>query len=135
MSRLQVIDPVLLTSILRRVDENVKWQSVSKALDQSGLNEIIYDYDKYLKLSSDSGLKDTFRINLLSRVANFKEKARNREALLSEPCLPPGNREGSGDGMKDLLEIKNVRDFKNSLSDSRFREGADGFRVMGNQLV
>ena len=74
VSRLQVIDPVLLTSVLRRVDENVKRQSVSNALDESGLNEIISNY-KYLKLSPDSSLKDTFRMNLLSRVANFKEKA------------------------------------------------------------
>ena len=73
----------------------MKRQSVSNALDQSGLNEIINHYDKYLKLSPDSGLKDTFRMNLLSRVVNFKEKARNQEALVSENHLPSGSREGS----------------------------------------
>ena len=67
VSRLQVIDPVLLTNILQRVDENATWQSISNILDQSGLNKIVNDYDKYLKLPSDSGLKDTFRMNLLSR--------------------------------------------------------------------
>ena len=112
--------------------------SVSNALDESGLNEVINDYDKYLKLSSDSGLKDTFRMNLLSRVANFKEKARNQEALSMGP--PPASVEGSGDGLnkktdkkvKDLLQTKSVRDFKNALSDSSFKEGEDGFMVSGD---
>ena len=105
-------------------------------MDQSGLNEIINDYDKYLKLSSNTGLKDTFRMNLSSRVANFKEKAQNREALSSDVSLPSESLEGSGDGlkkdvnkMKDLFEIKSIRDFKNALGDSGFREGADGFMV------
>ena len=139
VSKLQVIDPVLLTSILRRVDENTKQQSVSNALDESGLNKIISDYDKYLKLSSDSGLKDTFRMNLLCWVANFKEKAKNREASSSGVGLLSGSGDSSGDGLrkagnkvKHLFETKSVRDFKNALHDSGFREGEGDFMASGD---
>ena len=108
VSRLQVVDPVLLTNILRRVDENVKRQSISNILYQSGLNEIINDYDRYLKLPSDSGLKDTFRMNLLSRVANFKSKGLNREWLLSNVNRSSGN--GTNEhSSKCGLETKSVR--------------------------
>ena len=132
---LQVIDPVLLTNILRRVDENAKQQSISNTLDQSGLNEIINDYDRYLNLPSGSGLKDTFRIILLSRVANFKSKAQNREASLSDVHHSSGSGEGlnkSEDYLKGSLGTKSVRDFKNAFEANGFREGADGFMVSGD---
>ena len=69
------------------------------------MNKIISDY-KYLKLSYDSGLKDTFRMNLLSRVANFKEEARNQEALSSGVGLPSGSGEGSNDDLKKKMVIE-----------------------------
>ena len=135
--RLQVIDPVLLTNILRGADENAKQQSISNALDQSGLNKIINDYDRYLNLPLDSGLKDTFRMNLVSRVANFKSKARNQEASLSDLHHSSGSGDGlsgdrlnkSEDYLKALLGTESVRDFKNALEANGFREGADGFMV------
>ena len=75
--KLQVIDLVLLNNLLQRLDENAKHQSMSNALDQSGLNEIISNYNKYLQLPSDSSLKDTYRQNLLSKVAAYKSKQGN----------------------------------------------------------
>ena len=143
VSRLQVIDPVLLTNILQRLDENAKRQSTSNDLDQSGLNKIINDYDRYLNLPSDSGLKDTFRMNLLSRVANIKSRAQNREASLSNVHCCSGRGDGSSgesgdrlnkseDYLKGSLGRKSVRDFKNALEANGFREGADGFMVSGD---
>ena len=127
--------------MIQRLDKNAKCQSMSNTLDQSGLNEIISNYDKYLQLPSDSSLKDTYRQNLLSRVAAYKSKWGNQAAglgsLTSSNAQPRENsivenNEKTRRMLMGDLAIKSIKEFRDALLENGISEGDDGM-MKGNQ--
>ena len=73
IQKLQVIDPAVLKSLLEQLNANMKRQTVANIVDDSGMDALIHDYDKFLKQSAKSSLKDSLRQNLYSRIQQHKD--------------------------------------------------------------
>ena len=77
IQKLQVIDPAVLKSLLEQLNANVKRQTVANIVDdESGMAELIHDYDKFLAQPQNSSLKDSLRQNLYSRIQQHKDNRR-----------------------------------------------------------
>ena len=85
IQKLQVVDPTMLKTLMEQFNENLKRQRIINKLDASGINEIIHDYDRYMKEPGNSASKDLLNDNLLSRVEKYKRNTK------------------SGDNLKDLV--------------------------------
>ena len=85
IQKLQVVDPTMLKTLMEQFNENLKRQRIINKLDASGINEIIHDYDRYMKEPGNSASKDSLNDNLLSRVEKYKRNTK------------------SGDNLKDLV--------------------------------
>ena len=79
IQRLQVIDPAVFKSLLEQLNTNTKRQTLANIIYESGMNEIIHDYDKFVAAPENSELKESYRQNLISRIQKYK--GRNRVSL------------------------------------------------------
>ena len=68
-----------MKSLLEQLNANTKCQTLANIIDESGMNEIINDYDKFVTAPKNSKLKESYRQNLISRIQKYK--GRNRVSL------------------------------------------------------
>lgn len=87
----------MLKTVLSQVSENQKRVSMVNALDDLGLNEIIHDYDNYLSLPQDSGMKETYKQNLMSRIADYKNK---KLTSTTQPLRDVSQQDNDGDNLQ-----------------------------------
>ena len=79
VQKLQVIDPAVLKSLLEQLNANMKRQTIANIVDdESGMTELIHDYNKFLAQPEKSSLKDSLRQNLYSRIQQYKNNKRKR---------------------------------------------------------
>ena len=137
--KLQVIDPSVLKSLLEQLNANTKRQTLANIISESGMNEIIYDYDRYVEAPDNSELKETLKDNLYSRIHQYKNK--NRKTINESATQMQGNDVNNNDvvipstsgggevsGIQ-LLQTKNLKSFAKRLASKNIRPSSDGFLI------
>ena len=92
-----MIDPSVLKSLLQQLDANTKRQAIANIIDESGMNEIIHDYDKFVAAPEQSELKDSYRQNLFSQIEKYKGKNRITRSM-NNVLQSQNNVDGDGTG-------------------------------------
>ena len=152
IQKLQAIDPTVLKSLLE-LNAHVKRQTIANILDdQSGLTELIHDYDKFLAASEKSSLKDSLRQNLYSRMYQYKNKKKaslgSGNATTRTTETPPANEPGpniddqeNADEESDSpatvrvsakFHAQSVKRFEKRLENKGIRTSRDGFLIAPN---
>ena len=141
--KLQVIDPSVLKSLLEQLNANTKRQTLANIISESGMNEIIHDYDKYIEAPSSSELKETLKENLYSRIRQYKNKRKPKNDNMMEQIQGDDNADtnngngGENDDDDDdagpsnaqLLQTKSVKSFKKRLLTKNIKSSSDGFLI------
>ena len=137
--KLQVIDPSVLKSLLEQLNANTKHQTLANIISESGMNEIIHDYDKYIEAPSNSELKETLKENLYSRIREYKNKRKPKNDNMMEQIQGNDNADtDDGDGGENndagpsntqLLQTKNIKSFKKRLLTKNIKSSSDGFLI------
>ena len=135
--KLQVIDPSVLKSLLEQLNANTKRQTLANIISESGMNEIIYDYDRYVEAPENSELKETLKDNLYSRIHQYKNKKRKttNETAPEVQNNDVGNAdagtsgEGAGTSGIQLLQTKNLKLFAKRLANKNIKSSSDGFLI------
>ena len=141
--KLQVIDPSVLKSLLEQLNANTKRQTLANIISETGMNEIIHDYDKYIAAPSDGELKETLKENLYSRIREYKNKrkAKNENMLeqiqgndnaVGNNANDNENDDGAGPSDVQLLETKSIKSFRRRLLSKNIKSSSDGFLISSN---
>ena len=136
--KLQVIDPSVLKSLLEQLNANTKRQTLANIISESGMNEIIHDYDRYVDAPENSELKETLKDNLYSRIHQYKNKKRkttneNTTQIQENDAdnVDPGTNGGAGTSGIQLLQTKNLKLFAKRLASKNIKPSSDGFLIDG----
>ena len=76
IQKLHVINPSVLKSLLEQLNANTKRQTIANIISESGMNEIIRDYDNFVAAPEKSAIKESLKENLYSRIRQYKNKSR-----------------------------------------------------------
>ena len=131
--KLQVIDPSVLKSLLEQLNANTKRQTLANIISETGMNEIIHDYDRYVQAPSDSELKETLKDNLYSRIHQYKNKKRKSiEENTAGGEEIQGNKveiddEGATTSTSYLSQTKSIKSFMKRLATKNIKSTPDGF--------
>ena len=149
IQKLQVIDPTVLKSLLEQLNANMKRQTVANIVDdESGMAELIHDYDKFLKQPAKSSLKDSLRQNLYSRIQQHKDNRRKRtEVQNSSAENVTGNQSNEETGNQDnerqltphaarvsaKFHAQSVKNFQKRLEIKGIKSSKDGYLVVNKK--
>ena len=146
IQKLQVIDPAVLKSLLEQLNANMKRQTVANIVDESGMNELIHDYNKFLAQPEESSLKDSLRQNLYSHIQykNDKKKKlgsgnRATETQTGNELNDQQNGDDDNDNMTPAgtclsakFHARSVKQFEKRLESKGIRSSRDGFLIGPN---
>ena len=138
IQKLHVINPSVLKSLLEQLNANTKRQTIANIISESGMNEIIRDYDNFVAAPEKSAIKESLKENLYSRIRQYKNKSRQN---LRNQTNGENNHEGNGDDggaggggsssndFQRQWQTKTVKTFRNRLSTKNIRSSRDGFFI------
>ena len=140
IQKLQVIDPAVLKSLLEQLNANMKRQTVANIVDESGMNELMHDYNKFLAQSKKSSLKDSLRQNLYSRIQQYKRNKRtvgsgNTASETQTENEPAGQQNDDDDDLSPHASRLSAKFHARSVQQFEKRLGSKGIRSSNDEFL